>query len=231
MDLPDDPQDHGLIANWRSYTLPIILGSGSLFLIILSIILLIKSTQTTTPIEFSHQGMVEGVSSQASSSANLGTILVDVEGSVVRPGVVRVVAGSRVEDVIQAAGGLQNDADEVYISQNINRAMKVGDGMKIYIPSLKETKTSYNPILSNASGKTSHNYGNGVATSGQPSQNGSFVSINMASKAQLETLPGVGPVTAQKIIDTRPYERLEDLVTKKAIGPSLFEKLKNMLSL
>ncbi len=47
----------------------------------------------------------------------------------------------------------------------------------------------------------------------------------------LEGFPGIGPATAKKIIDNRPYTRLEDLVTKKAIGPSLFDKLKNQLTL
>jgi competence protein ComEA len=94
--------------------------------------------------------------------------------------------------------------------------MKVADGMKVYIPVI---------------GETSHNLGTVVATPGTSSQNGVFVSVNMASKDQLDSLAGVGPVTAQKIIDNRPYQTLEDLVTKKAIGPSLFEKLKNSLSL
>jgi competence protein ComEA len=94
--------------------------------------------------------------------------------------------------------------------------MKVSDGMKAYIPFM---------------GDTSHNLGTVVATTGTSSQNGVFVSVNIASKDKLDSLAGVGSVTAQKIIDNRPYATLEDLVTKKAIGPSLFEKLKNQLSL
>ena len=106
--------------------------------------------------------------------------------------------------------------------------MKVADGMKIYIPSLGEATTSYNTSSVKTGGETSHNINQ--SDSGQ-SQSGAFISINMASKDQLDSLPGVGPVTAQKIIDNRPYERLEDVVTKKAIGASLFEKLKNSLTL
>jgi competence protein ComEA len=117
----------------------------------------------------------------------------------------------------------------VYISRVLNRAMKVSDGMKIYIPSLGEDMTSHNSKLSGNVGETSHNFDPLLRSPDGQSQNG--VSVNMASKAQLESLPGVGPVTAQKIIDNRPYTRLEDLVSKKAIGTSLFEKLKNNLSL
>jgi len=231
MDLPDDLEDHGSASFWRTYRLPIILGSSSLFLVALSVVLLVKSTQTVTPIQFSHMESSSdalGVSIQASQSANLGTILVDIEGAVGNPGVIRLPAGSRVEEAIQSAGGLRSNADTAYISQNINRAMKVADGMKIYIPSLGEATTSYNTSSVKTGGETSHNINQ--SDSGQ-SQSGAFISINMASKDQLDSLPGVGPVTAQKIIDNRPYERLEDVVTKKAIGASLFEKLKNSLTL
>ncbi|MBI2404837.1 helix-hairpin-helix domain-containing protein [Candidatus Gottesmanbacteria bacterium] len=64
----------------------------------------------------------------------------------------------------------------------------------------------------------------------ETSQNGS-VNINTASQNELESLPGVGPVTAKKIIDNRPYQTLEELVSKKAVGNALFEKIKGSLSL
>jgi len=130
---------------------------------------------------------------------------------------------------IGAAGGLINNADKDYVAQNINRAMKVADGMKIYVPTIDET--SHNSDSNGIINTTSHNFGSVVVTPGTSSQNGSYVSVNMASKDQLDSLPGVGPVTAQKIIDNRPYASLDDLVAKKAIGPSLYAKLKNMLSL
>jgi competence protein ComEA len=235
MDLPKAQEDRGLMSIWSVYKVPIVLGSFSLFLAFLSILLLVKTSQSSEPIQFSHNDELGvssdtiGVSTQSGQSANLGTILVDIEGAVGSPGIVELPPGSRVEDAIEAAGGLQKNADTLYISQNINRAMKVADGMKIYIPSLGEDMTSHTVGSNKNDMETSHNL-DPLLRNGSISQNGS-VSINMASKAQLESLPGVGPVTAQKIIDMRPYGRLEDLVTKKAIGTSLFEKLKNSLSL
>jgi competence protein ComEA len=80
--------------------------------------------------------------------------------------------------------------------------------MKLYIPTIEESQTS-------------HNLDTVVATPGASSQNGAVVSVNSASLSELDLLPGVGPVTAQKIIDNRPYTSLEELVSKKAIGPSL----------
>jgi competence protein ComEA len=196
---------------WRAYKIPIILGTVSLLVAVLSIVMLVKTSQTATPIQFFRGDDALGISTQSSESANLRTIFVDIEGSVVRPGVIRLPEGSRVEDAIVASGGLKSDADLVYVEQNVNRAMKVADGMKIYIPSLNTLETSHNIEA------TQNNTG--------------MISVNTASKDVLDVLPGVGPATAQKIIDNRPYTNLNDLVTKKAIGPSLFEKLKNTLSL
>jgi competence protein ComEA len=137
------------------------------------------------------------------------------------PGVT-VQTGSRVGDVLEMAGGLRKDADSNYVAQSINKAMKVVDGMKIYIPSVAET--SYINI------KLPSSTVNDVAQSINTSNN-SGISINMASKDQLETLTGVGPVTAQKIIDNRPYQTLEELISKKAVGQSVFEKIKQQIDL
>jgi competence protein ComEA len=217
MDLQYDTEDQpaGLREYVSVHRIPLVFGTVSLVCIAISIVLLVKSTQTAAPIQFES---ALGISNQASATANFKAMLVDIEGAVAAPGVVSLPPGSRVEDAIMAAGGLKTTADTEYIAKNINRAMKVTDGMKIFIPEAGEDQTSHNP-------------GTFVATPGTSSQNGVLISVNMASTAQLDSLPGVGLVTAQKIIDSRPYASLEDLVVKKAIGPALLEKLKNQLSL
>ncbi len=237
--LPVEENPSDLLEIWKQYKIPVVLGVGSVVLAVISIFLLVKSSQSANPIQFSHTNSAQNTdtagsfesSTLGSQSANLGGITVDVEGAVVKPGLVTLLSGNRVEDAIVAAGGLRRDADEIFVAQNINRAMKLVDGMKLYIPSVGEDQTSYNPKLNGSIDETSHNFSAVVAKPGASSQNGAFVSINMASKDDLDSLPGVGPVTAQKIIDNRPYASLDDLVTKKAIGPSLYAKLKNMLSL
>jgi len=215
-----------VITFFKTYKIPIILGSVSFLCIIVALVLLVKTSQSITPIQFSHSDDREDSSTLGTESANLKATAVDVEGAVVHPGVISLSLGSRVEDAIIAAGGLTKEADTNYIAQNINRAMKVADGMKVFIPTIDET--SHIIDSKGAVDNTSYNIGN--QSSGQ-SQNATPISVNMASKDQLDSLPGVGPVTAQKIIDNRPYANLDDLVAKKAIGPSLFAKLKNMLSL
>lgn len=182
---------------FHAYKIPILLGGISVLAIVLSIVLLVKSTQTTTPIEFS---------SDNTEASNSATLTVDVEGAVVHPGVYTLPVGSRVEDVIVAAGGLESDADEELFAKTMNRAAKLVDGGKLYIPSLSSSP-SFQSSLS------------------------SLISVNSGTEAELDTLPGIGPVTAKKIIDNRPYQTLEELVAKKALGTALFEKIKDQLSL
>jgi competence protein ComEA len=130
---------------------------------------------------------------------------------VVNPGVYELPGRSRVEDAIVAAGGLTSEADEERIALTLNRAANLVDGAKLYIP---KTGESTAPV-------TSYNL-----ESQSP-----LVHINFASQSELEALPGVGPVTAQKIIAGRPYQTLDELVSKKAVGQSLFEKIKPQLAL
>lgn len=199
-----------LIDIWRLYRVPIILGGISACFIILSVILLVKSVQTASPITFSSD-------QQATTSAVLGTgtVIIDIEGAVVAPGVYILPEGSRVEDAIVAAGGLSEKVDGELLAKTVNRAMKLVDGAKLFIPSTQDVAQSAGVI----------------ATPEKLSQNAGLVSVNFASQSELESLVGVGPATATKIISGRPYQTLEELVTKKAIGASLFEKLKNQLSL
>ncbi|KKS47167.1 hypothetical protein A3J20_05595 [Candidatus Gottesmanbacteria bacterium RIFCSPLOWO2_02_FULL_42_29] len=160
----------------------------------------------------------EGIifSSEASPSASL-YIKVDIEGSVVKAGLYEFSEGERIEDAIKKAGGLTEKADLPWIEKNMNKAAKLSDGGKIYIPSLGEAKEG--PL---AVGKTENNL-LGVTSK--------LININTASQAELEALPGVGPVTAGKIISGRPYGKLEELKEKKAVGQALFDKIKDKITI
>jgi comEA protein len=196
---------------WRVYAIPIILGSISILCIAIAISLLLKSTTSQQPIQFSSdmpEASVAGVITQE--------IMVDISGGVVAPGVYRMTENSRVEDVIQKAGGLSAEADVDKIAATINRVARVSDGAKIYIPTLSDETSMSIPVAVAASDFSSNTHG---------------VSINAASQSELEALPGVGPVTAGKIISGRPYGSLEELVDKKAVGRSLLEKLRSYLTL
>lgn len=201
--------NHGTIIDaLRSYRVPIALIGVSIILVVVATALLVQSTRIVAPIEFS---------SEATTSGTAGTLTVDIEGAVVAPGVYALPVGSRVEDAIRIAGGLTEDADQTYVSRVLNRAGKLTDGAKIFIPTPSESP-------SNVSDEP-------VVGGGSESVGVDVVSVNSASQAELELLPGIGPVTAQKIITNRPYLTLEELVARKVLRPSLFEELKNSLSL
>lgn len=204
---------------WRIYQIPILLGIVSVIFIALSITIFIKSYQVTQPIQFSDPVNDESTTKEASASTNTSTILVDIEGAVMNPGVYQVPFGSRVDDGIMAAGGYSTLADTVSIARTLNRAAKLSDGAKLYIPTLKDTQIiGVIPVVAGASGT--------VAGARTPA-----ISINIATQSQLEQLSGIGPVTAGKLISGRPYMRLEELVEKKIISQTLFTKLKDQLSL
>lgn len=137
-------------------------------------------------------------------------VVVDVSGAVSKPGVYKFSEGSRIEDAVSAAGGIVEQANKEYISKYLNMAQKLADGTKIYIPYEGET--------GNISGSTANS---------NPSN--SNVNINTGTQAELEVLPGIGPVTASKIISDRPYSSVDDLLTKKVISKSVFEKIKEQL--
>lgn len=132
---------------------------------------------------------------------------VDISGAVVKPGVVEIPADSRIQDVLITAGGLDAKADRMYISRYINLAQVVQDGMKIYIPFQGE------PAVAESSG-------------GQGSYN-----INNSSQSKLEELPGVGPVTARKIMAGRPYGSVDELLVRKILSKSVYEKIKDQITL
>ncbi|OGG27538.1 hypothetical protein A3A64_02780 [Candidatus Gottesmanbacteria bacterium RIFCSPLOWO2_01_FULL_48_11] len=199
---------------WQMYRVPLLLGGAGIVVVITSLILLIKTVQTAAPIEFSPSASSGQAASGSGQAASLITI--DIEGAVVSPGVYQLPRESRVEDAIVAAGGLAADADSERIAATINRAAKVVDGGKLYFPRQGERQ------------------GASLSGSGQDSSGVTrvaSVSINSASQAELEALPGIGPVTAKKIIDNRPYQTLEELLAKKILSATLYEKLKDELTL
>jgi competence protein ComEA len=139
-------------------------------------------------------------------------IKVDIEGAVEKPGVYEIPFDSRIEDVLISAGGLSVKADREYVSKSVNLAQKLIDGAKIYIPELNGSNNSNISNLPNT-------------------PNSQLTNINIASESELDKLPGIGPVTAAKIIAGRPYQTLEELVSKKAVSQSVFTKIKDKISL
>lgn len=135
---------------------------------------------------------------------------VDVKGAVARPDVYTLSPGSIVRDAISAAGGTTKDAD----LSLLNQAAALADGMAITVPRQGETPP---PLV------------HSQPTMGTP-ESGAAVNINAASQEGLESLPGIGPVLAQRVIESRPYHAIEDILRVSGIGPSGFEKMKSLIT-
>lgn len=149
----------------------------------------------------------------AYASPAITQITIDIAGAVNQPGVYQLSSESRIVDAVEIAGGLHTDADSDWVAQNLNQAQHVTDGIKIYIPFLGETVSSVP-----------------VGVLGSSTQSG-LVSVNQSSQAALEELVGVGPVTAKKIIDGRPYASLDELLARNIISSRVYEQNQAQLAL
>lgn len=145
------------------------------------------------------------------------SIKIDISGAVEKPGVYEMQKDDRIEDAIIKAGGFKKDADAEYVSKMLNLAQKLVDGTKIYIPFQEEKPDALKMVQKTSENTSQYN-------------NSTLTNINSASISELEKLSGVGLVTAQKIIDSRPYGSIEELLIKKTVGKSVFEKIKDKIS-
>jgi competence protein ComEA len=153
-------------------------------------------------------------------TATPGLIKVYVSGAVLRPGVYALPWDSRVENLVAAAGGATDEADLLYV----NLAQRVFDEQQIHVPRKGDLAT---PVLPTPARPT---------PSAQPAAPATrLVNINTASASELETLPGIGPTLAQRIIDYRqangPFRKLEDIVKVKGIGEHTFDGLRNLITI
>ncbi|MGA1811572.1 helix-hairpin-helix domain-containing protein [Frondihabitans sp. 4ASC-45] len=151
----------------------------------------------------------------ASASASAGpTVFVHILGRVRKPGLYEVAGTARAVDVVAAAGGFQNDADQAAL----NLARTVTDGEQIVVPRVGESPPPLPPVGSDSSAS-----GTGTGTA--------LVDLNTADEAALETLTGVGPATAAAIIAWRDehgrFESVDDLLDVTGIGEKKLEKLRD----
>ncbi len=133
-------------------------------------------------------------------------IKVEILGAVKNPGVYEMSEGDRVSDLIAQAGGLLREAN--LGAMKISQASQLIDGQRVYIPGLVETVSQ--------------------------AKNSDKININTASLAELDSLPGVGEVIAQRIIDYRtqngPFQTIEEIKNVSGIGDKKFEDLKNLIT-
>lgn len=148
-------------------------------------------------------------------------IMVHIEGAVRYPGVYEVPYGSRVNDVLQLAGGSTDYADLA----RINLAAFAYDATRIIVPTIGEDIPELAP--QDSPPQSGQETGGAIMAGG-------IVNINLASLEELQTLPGIGPVIAQNIIDYREanngFSTIEELLNVSRIGEATFENLRNSVS-
>lgn len=152
-------------------------------------------------------------------SSAQGLLVVEIVGAVDHPGVFRLPSGSRVGDLVTAAGGYGPRVDTDRAGRELNLAEPLKDGDQIRIPSRDDAASS------------PPGAGSGASKPGRTTA--SPVDLNHATAAELDALPGIGPVTAAKILasrDEHPFETAADLRTRKLVGEKAFEALKDLVT-
>lgn len=167
-------------------------------------------------ISLSEAERAEEETAAASDNKKTSKVFVDISGCVKNPGVYEVDPGCRIFQVIEKAGGVTGDAD----TSVINQAEPVSDGLKVVIPDKNQTADP-----------AGRQYGGTPA--GQETGT-ARININTADSASLQEIPGIGPVTAEKIIAYREqnglFRSVEDIRNVSGIGDKTYEKMKSMIT-
>ena len=167
------------------------------------------------------------------------TIVVHISGAVNIEGIVELEAGSRIANAIEKAGGVKENADMT----DINLAYPLEDGMKIHIPIKEETEANKNNenmidesyVTSSSGGVSSKEDINSTQGNSSTSTSSKKVNINTATQEELDTLPGIGPSIASKIIDYREqngkFNSIEEIKEVSGIGDAKYEKIKDSITI
>jgi len=199
-----EPQEPTAPGRGRSIALVVVAGVA---------VLLLGSIGLVAYVELGRGGGVDVVPATFSSASPLSSgpiIVVQVAGAVAHPGVYSLPLGSRTADAIQAAGGYALDVDPVLAETRLNLAARLTDGQSILVPRLGAATGSYS-----------------APASGGP------LNLNTATAEQLDTLPGIGPATAAKIIASReekPFASVDDLATRKLVTDAVLAKFRDQVT-
>lgn len=215
----DSPQAPPTVTGLSSLVKAVAIGGAAVACAIAAFLLAADSGDSTVRVDGGSPLAVGGQLGPSSSGGiAIGTdVVVEIVGAIPRPGVYRLPADARVGDLVRLAGGFGPRVDTARAEQELNLAAPLRDGDHIRVPSRDDIAPQ------GPSGET------GVTASAA----GGLVDLNRATQSELEALPGIGPVTAEKIIGAReetPFTSVEELRSRGLLGEKTFEKLRDLVT-
>jgi competence protein ComEA len=188
-----------------------LLSAAILTLVVVGLAAVIFRRPETPKVVVQPAAAQQAATRPAASPQVTSLLIVHMSGEVIAPGVYRLPVGARVDDALRAAGGPTGEGDV----HRLNLAARLADGQQIVVPKRVD------PVLATM-----------IAL---PSPTPGLVNLNTASVAELDRLPGVGPVTAQRIVAYReqhgPFSSVEQLRDAKLVSAATFEKLKDLVAI
>lgn len=149
------------------------------------------------------------------------SIVVEIAGAIKQPGVYKLTTDARIQDLIDTSGGFTDQVDYVWVENYLNRAAMLSDGQKVFIP-----KNNWQTdVLSDENSDTITPYQGSGGTSPHV-----LINVNTASFQELDSLPGIGQVYGQNIIEQRPYSSKEELLSKEILPKATFDKIKDLIT-
>ncbi|HWC09588.1 MAG TPA: helix-hairpin-helix domain-containing protein, partial [Acidimicrobiales bacterium] len=194
---------------------PALLGAGAVVVTLVVVTAVVVGSRSS-PAPLVLPKAAPSASSTPSTATADATVAVHAAGALVRPGLYLLPGGSRVADVVAAAGGPGPEAD----LDQLNLATKVADGDRVHVPRRGE-------VAAGTAGPSS------PAASGSPTSSPPVVDLNTATAEQLDDLPGIGPALAKAIVDHRTrhgrFRAVDGLLDVRGIGPAKLEGLRDLV--
>lgn len=231
MQFPEDGLVEKIKANWENYRVEsalVVLSVLTLFTALGLTFMQYSQFKGRQKITFDKRP--QGPSKDEIASGK--TIFVDISGAIEKPDLYELKAGSRLKDLLVEANGLAKSADREFFQRNFNLARVLADQEKVYIPSKEEVKEGlFKESVFVLAGETTSFSANSTGSVAGASEATDLVNVNTAAKSDLETLPGIGPVTADKIIEGRPYSSIQGLMDEKVVNKGQWEKIKDKITI